>query len=105
MNAEDLTEIDRAGRRCGVWVGGILAGCFANAPCDVMTTITAGRATIARTGPELLGANELGYLIFKLTPQGHTMLARAHGNQLGAHVTITDGSATANADIALVSFN
>ncbi len=86
------------------WVGGILAGCFANAPCQVITTITAGRATLARTGPESLGANELGYLIFTLTPKGHAMLARAHGNQLGAHVTITDGSATANADIALVSF-
>ncbi len=85
-------------------VGGILAGCFANAPCRAMTTITAGRATIARTGPELLGANELGYLIFRLTAQGNAMLARSHGNHLAAHVIITDGSATASADIALVRF-
>jgi hypothetical protein len=91
------------------WVGGILAGCFANASCDVTTTITVGRTTIARTGPELLGANELGYLTFKLTPQGHAMLASARGNQLGAHVTLTNttatGTATATANIALVRFN
>ena len=49
-----------------------------------MTTITAGRTTIARTGPEFLGVNELGYLIFTLTPQGHAMLARAHGRLVGA---------------------
>jgi len=87
------------------WVGGILGGCFADASCDGVTTISVGRTTIARTGPELLGANELGYLTFKLTPQGHAMLMRAHGNQLGARITITDGSATSNASIALVKFS
>jgi Domain of unknown function (DUF1906) len=86
-------------------VGGILAGCFASAPCHVSTTITAGRTTISSTGTEALGANELGYLLFKLTPQGHAMLARARGNHLGAQVTITDGSATATANVALVGFH
>ena len=86
------------------WVGGILAGCSAGASCAVTTTINVGASTIARGGPQQLGASELGYLIFRLTPQGHSMLARAAGNQLGAHVTITDGSATATANIALVRF-
>jgi hypothetical protein len=87
------------------WVGGILAGCFADAPCEVTTTIAVGRTMIARTGPGLLGANELGYLTFKLTPKGHAMLAHALGNQLGAHVTLTGGAATTAASIALVRFN
>jgi hypothetical protein len=87
------------------WVGGILAGCFATASCDGVTTISVGRTTIARTGPELLGANELGYLTFKLTAQGHAMLTHATGNQLGVRVTITDESATTNATIALVKFS
>jgi hypothetical protein len=87
------------------WVGGVLAGCSAGAPCEVTTTITVGRTTIARSGPQVLGANELGYLIVRLTPQGHAMLLHARGNQLGAHLTITDGSATANANIALVRFS
>ena len=60
--------------------------------------------TIATAGPQFLGANELGYLIFKLTPQGQTMLAQARGNHLAARVTLADGSASAIGHIALVSF-
>jgi Domain of unknown function (DUF1906) len=85
-------------------VGGVLAGCFASGPCHPTTTITVGHTVIARTGPEFLGANSLGYLSFSLTPQGHAMLARAQGNQLGAHVTITDGTTVASAVVALVGF-
>jgi hypothetical protein len=59
---------------------------------------------IARTGPEFLGSNQLGYLIFSLTRQGRAMLARAPGNQLGATPTLTNGAATATASIALVGF-
>ena len=79
-----------------------------------------GRAhRIARTGRELIGADELGYLIFSLTARGKTLLAHAHGNQLGARVTITQtlpsagqGSVSptpttvrATANIALVRFS
>jgi hypothetical protein len=86
-------------------VGAILAGCFAAAPCHVTTTITAGRQTIATTGPQFLGVNQLGYLYFSLTGAGRRLLASPRsGNQLPAHVTIADGSTTASADIALVSF-
>jgi Arylsulfotransferase (ASST) len=86
------------------WVGGILAGCVGGTPCHVKTTLYAGRTSIARTGSEFLGANELGYLLFTLTPQGHLMLAHAPGNQLGAHVTVSEGNSTAGADVALVAF-
>lgn len=86
------------------WVGGILTGCLSATPCHVSTTITAAGQVISRTGSEFLGANELGYLFFKLTPQGHALLERAAGRQLGATLTLTDGSASSHADIALIPF-
>ncbi len=86
-------------------VGGILAGCGSSSACAVTTVVSVGRTVVARTGGELLGADELGYVIFSLTPRGRTLLARARNNQLGARVTITAGTATAAANIALVRFS
>ncbi len=87
-------------------VGGILASCPATVPCDVTTTIKAGRRTIATAGPQFLGSNELGYLTFKLTPAGRRLMAHAHGNVLAARVTLNDAtsSAVATAHIALVGY-
>jgi hypothetical protein len=87
------------------WVGGILAGCLSATPCHVRTTLVAGGQTIASSGTEFLGANELGYLFFKLTPAGHRLIERAPGNQLGARLTLTDGSAVSRADVALIPFS
>ncbi|HUA05624.1 MAG TPA: arylsulfotransferase family protein [Solirubrobacteraceae bacterium] len=84
--------------------GGILAECLASTPCHTKTTVSVGNTVIASTGSELLGARDVGYLIFSLTSAGRSMLARAHGNQLGASVTITDGGATAHGSISLVGF-
>jgi hypothetical protein len=100
-------------------VGGILAACTSATTCPVTTEISVGRTVIARTGRELIGADELGYLIFSLTPKGRTLLANARGNQLGARVTITQtlpstgqGSVSpapttvhATANVALVRFS
>jgi hypothetical protein len=85
-------------------VGGILAACFAPVPCHPGTTITAAGKVIARTTPEFLGVNELGYLIFRLTGNGQAMLAHARGNQLSANLTINDGGTVATAQIVLASF-
>jgi hypothetical protein len=86
------------------WVGGILTGCLANAPCHVRTTLSVGHTVIAHTGSEFLGADELGYLMFTLTATGHAMLAHARGNQLAAHLVIQSGTATASATLGLVQF-
>jgi len=100
-------------------VGGILAACGSASTCPVTTEISVGRTVIASTGRELIGADELGYLIFSLTPRGKTLLAQARGNQLGARVTITQtlpsagqGSVSptpttvhATANVALVRFS
>lgn len=86
------------------WVGGILSGCVSSRPCHVTTTLSVGRTVIAHTGSEFLGANELGYLIFTLTPAGHALLAHAAGNQLAAHLVVQAGTAKTSANIALVQF-
>jgi hypothetical protein len=71
------------------WSGGILVACTASSsPCMSSATMKSGRTTIARTGPQFLGVNELGYLHFTLTATGHRMLVRKRGNQLPATLTI-----------------
>lgn len=84
--------------------GRILAACYAAAPCEVTTTVSANGAQIASTTPERLGVNELGGLAFKLSTAGRLMLQHASGNQLPAQITITDGSDTATGQIALVGY-
>ncbi len=86
------------------WVGGILAACVSGIPCHPTVTIAAGGATIARTGQQFMGVNQLGYLFFSLSAAGHRMLTESRGNQLPAEVTITTAGSTATARIALVSF-
>jgi hypothetical protein len=99
-------------------VGGILASCSSTTACSVTTVVSVGRTVIARTGPELIGGDEQGYLIFSLTPGGRSLLAKAQGNQLGVRVTIseatpstsqggvsaTPSTITASATLALVGF-
>ena len=85
-------------------VGGILAECLASTPCHTKTTLSVGNTTIATTGSELLGGRSVGYLYFSLNSSGRSLLAHAHGNQLGAALTISDGDATARGQVALVRF-
>jgi hypothetical protein len=85
-------------------VGGILGQCLSSNPCHTRTSVSVGKTVIASTGPELLGARSVGYLIFSLTSAGRSLMAHARGNQLGAAVTITDGSATARGQVVLVRF-
>jgi hypothetical protein len=90
-------------------VGGILADCLSQSPCSPTVTIKDGSSTIAQTGPEELGAEELGYLPFKLTPRGRSLLVARVGNQLGARVQLTQtGGAVASSAtgrIALVGYH
>jgi Domain of unknown function (DUF1906) len=85
-------------------VGGILAGCNSTTPCAVTTVVSIGRAVVARASRETIGAEELGYLIFSLTPRGRSLLAHSRSNQLGAQITLTAGTAKATAGVALVGF-
>jgi hypothetical protein len=95
-----LTDFVFGGR-----TGGLLVACSADVPCAARTTLSVGRTTIARTGPEFVGAKQVGYLSFSLTPAGRAMLARASGNQLGVKVAVTNGRDTASGVIALVRYH
>ncbi len=86
------------------WVGGILAGCTGVPVCQTATTLSVGSTVIARTGTEAVGENELSYLLFTLTSQGHAMLTRAKGNRLTVRATLTGPSGSASANIALVRY-
>jgi Domain of unknown function (DUF1906) len=87
------------------WSGGMLASCLTAKPCSATTTISAGGQVIARTGAEALGASAIGYLRFRLTAAGHSVLARSGGNQLSARVDITAAGTTASAAIVLSTFH
>jgi hypothetical protein len=87
------------------WSGGMLASCLTAIPCSATTTISAAGQVIARTGPESLGANEIGYLRFQLTAAGHSLLARSRGNQLSARVNLTAAGTTAGAAVVLSTFH
>jgi hypothetical protein len=84
--------------------GGILAGCAGTAPCQASLTLRSGRTVIARTGSEFIGANELTYLSFRLTPSGRSLLSAAPGGMLGAHLTLSQTGDAASANIVLVRF-
>jgi Arylsulfotransferase (ASST) len=84
--------------------GGTLAECISDDPCHVRATVTVGKATAAHTGSEFIGAHELGYVNFSVSKQGQSLLAHASGHQLGAHIMLTGGGATASADVALIPF-
>ena len=84
--------------------GQILAACYAPAPCQITTTVSAGGSQVAHTPREYLGVNEVGILSFRLSAAGRSMLQQASGNQLPAQITLSDGTDTASGQIALVAY-
>ncbi|MFZ0044140.1 MAG: DUF1906 domain-containing protein [Solirubrobacteraceae bacterium] len=87
------------------WSGGILAECLAAAPCSNSVKITSSGKTIATAKARSLGVSELGYLSFTLTATGHRLLALAHGNQLGATLTLSNARTTVRGRIVLDAFH
>jgi len=85
--------------------GGILAACVGVVPCPISAKLSVGRTTVAMTKPELVGGNELGYVLFSPTSQGRALLTRAAGNQLGVRVQLSYGTNVASGQIALVQFS
>jgi hypothetical protein len=106
-SAVQASTVRISGLQDFVWLhtfGGILAGCVGSAPCRIKLHLTANRRTIATAAPGTIGANEAGYLMFRLNRLGGELLANARGNQLGARLTLTDASVSAQAHIVLSSF-
>jgi hypothetical protein len=87
-------------------IGGILTACRSTvSPCAVRATLSVGKTVIARTGNEIVGAGDLGYVIFSLTGTGRSLLAHAGGNQLGIEASLTAGGHTATGRLALIGFS
>ncbi len=86
------------------WLGGVLAGCSAAAPCQTSTRIVHAGKVIATAHPQVLGVGQLGYLFFKMTSAGHRLLARARGNQLAATATISAAGTSATAHLVLAAY-
>jgi Rv2525c-like, glycoside hydrolase-like domain len=82
----------------------LFAGCLGTTPCPVVATIRSGRTVVAQSATETLGIDAFGYIGFTLTPQGRALLLGSRKNQLGARVTLSDGTATTTGQIALVSY-
>jgi hypothetical protein len=86
-------------------VGGVLTDCMATIPCNVTTKLWHGHTTLAQTGEQQIGAGELGYISFKLTPAGRKLLQTASGNQLTAHLLMTDDGAGSGGQVVLVGYH
>jgi hypothetical protein len=83
----------------------LFAGCLAAAPCPVLATIHSGRTLVAQSATETLGVDAFGYVGFTLTPQGRALLLSSTTNQLGARITLSDGTATTTGRIVLVAYH
>jgi hypothetical protein len=85
--------------------GGILAACYAAAPCPIRATVSVAGTSIATSKLQTLGADEVGYLSFQLTPAGRTALNHAPGNQLAVQVRLRSGDGRASGELALVRYS
>ena len=63
-----------------------------------------GNTIIASPGRRNLGMREAGSLPFRLNSAGRAMLASASGNQLGAEVTLTNGTSKASGQVVVSRF-
>ncbi len=86
------------------WTGGVLVSCRQQTPCVARASVTLGGVRLAFPRTDTIGAGEMGYLTYRLTNHGHQLLNAARGNQLGARVTITDGSKRTMALVSLVGY-
>jgi hypothetical protein len=89
----------------GSGTGGVPVGCYLPTPCHLVTTVSLGRLTLARTGSESISAGGTGLVFFKLTTPALRLLDRARAHRLFARVTIRDLSGrSATAPLALIPF-
>ena len=86
-------------------MAGILAACSSPTPCHIAATISVAGVRVARTGTEIVGGEEAGYVFFTLSGRGRQLLAGALGNHLQADVTLAAGTSVARGTIALVGFS
>jgi hypothetical protein len=86
-------------------MAGILAACASPTPCHIAARISVAGVTVARTGTEVVGGEEAGYVFFSLSGRGRKLLAGALGNRLPADVALAAGTSVARGRVALVGFS
>src|SRR5204863_804 len=59
-------------------MAGILAACSSPTPCHIAATISVAGVRVARTGTEIVGGEEAGYVFFTLSGRGRDVL-EGHG--------------------------
>ena len=85
-------------------LGGLPAGCFTGADCQLTTTITDGRTIVATGRTQAIASQSGGILHFKMSSAGRSLLRRA-GGKLAVKVRIADASGTkATVALKLISF-
>lgn len=90
----------------GGGVGGIPTGCYLPTTCHVVTTVSSGRLTLARTGTEALASGGTGLVFFKLSGAALRLLDRAPGRRLPVQVTVRDVTGpAATAKLNLIPFS
>jgi len=86
--------------------GGVPASCLAAHPCQITTTVSAGRKVIARTGAENLAPGRAGILHFHLSRAGQIMLQQARSKRLAVQFRERDSSGlTAMRKLTLVPYS
>lgn len=70
---------------------GLPVECVYATPCLITTTISAGKRTLARTGPENIPVGG-GLAYFNLSAAARVMLARASHHRLPVQITVRDSS-------------
>jgi hypothetical protein len=91
----------------------VLVACTQSSPCAATPQVTTpGGVTLASAAAQTIGADEVGYLHFRMNATGHAQLHRARlrgNNQVPARISIsstTDGGLVAGPSAsALVSLS
>ncbi len=84
--------------------GHILAACYSPVPCFVHADVNARGKHIAHTAQQYLGADEVGFVSFKLDSSGESLLTGSSANDLPAKITLSNGHVKATGQIALVGY-
>jgi len=87
-------------------MAGLPTGCFLPNTCHVVTTVSAGRQTLVKTGTESVGPGADGLVFFKLTGGSLKRLNTAPNHRLPVQITVRDVSgASITAKLVLIPFS
>ncbi len=86
-------------------VGSVFVACSSPSGCRPSVTLSSGRTVLARSGSEFVGGQDCGLVYFTLSRSARSMLSHARGNQLGATLSLSDGSNHPGAQVDVIPFS